>query len=80
MPFSYEKPIIQLKKIKFQQICTKKPWKEKENVKKKLYWMILLSFSNNESRKQNVEVQVMHQKSIESHLGFKTSVQSLSWK
>ena len=39
--------------------------------------MILLSFSNNESRKQDVEVQVMHQKSIESHLGFKTSAQSL---
>ena len=40
--------------------------------------MILLSFSNNESRKQNVEAQVMHQKSIESRLGFKTSVRSLS--
>ena len=39
--------------------------------------MISLSFPNNERRKQNVEAQVMHQKFIESHLGFKTSVQSL---
>ena len=29
-----EKPIIQMKKIKFQQICPKKTLKEKENVKK----------------------------------------------
>ena len=34
MPFSNEKPIIQLKKIEFQQICTKKSLKEKLNVKK----------------------------------------------
>ena len=39
--------------------------------------MVLLSFSNNERRKQNVEAQDMHQKFIESYLRFKTLVQSL---